>query len=89
MPTMSTNGRTWATEPIHVVDGRRAAHLRLMHPTAPHWQAQLRFRDRLHDDPGLAARYGDLKRRLAGRHRDDREAYTRAKAAFIQHSLKE
>lgn len=44
----------------------------------------LRFRDRLRADPVLAREYVELKRVLAGRHRDDREAYTDAKSEFVR-----
>ena len=43
----------------------------------------LRFRDALRADAALAAAYGELKLRLAERHRRDREAYTDAKTKFI------
>lgn len=45
---------------------------------------RLRFRDRLRADPAVAAEYATLKRTLAERHREDREAYTNAKAAFVK-----
>jgi GrpB-like predicted nucleotidyltransferase (UPF0157 family) len=43
----------------------------------------LRFRDRLRGDPALARRYEALKRELAERHRDDRDAYTEGKSEFV------
>jgi GrpB-like predicted nucleotidyltransferase (UPF0157 family) len=43
----------------------------------------LRFRDALHADPALAASYAALKRELAERFADDREAYAEAKTPFI------
>lgn len=43
----------------------------------------LRFRDHLRAHPDAAAEYALLKRRLAERHRDDAEAYQRAKSDFI------
>jgi GrpB-like predicted nucleotidyltransferase (UPF0157 family) len=43
-----------------------------------------RFRDRLRSNPTLAQEYTTLKRALAERYRNDREAYTEAKAAFIE-----
>jgi GrpB-like predicted nucleotidyltransferase (UPF0157 family) len=46
-------------------------------------QAHLILRDALRDDPALAAQYGALKRELAERYRDDRDAYTEGKSAFI------
>jgi GrpB-like predicted nucleotidyltransferase (UPF0157 family) len=45
---------------------------------------RLRFRDRLRANPALASEYESLKRTLAERHRDDREAYTEAKNEFIK-----
>jgi len=50
-------------------------------------ERRLRFRDRLRSDAALAREYVTLKRALAVRHRDDREAYTQAKAEFIRASL--
>ena len=47
----------------------------------------LTFRDRLRADPDLAAAYAALKRDAASRHRDDREAYTEAKAAFVARAI--
>lgn len=43
----------------------------------------LTFRDRLRARPELAQAYERLKRTLAARHPDDREAYTRGKDAFV------
>ena len=52
-------------------------------------ERRLRFRDRLRADPVLAGEYVALKRALAERHRDDREAYTEAKGGFVkQHELR-
>ncbi len=61
----------------------RTHHLHLVddHGELEH---RLRFRDRLRAEPLLAAEYATLKRELAGRYRNDREAYTEAKAAFIE-----
>ncbi len=47
----------------------------------------LTFRDRLRADPALAAAYAALKRDAATRHRDDREAYTEAKTAFVARAI--
>ena len=46
-------------------------------------QAHLTLRDALRDDPELAAAYGALKRDLAERYRDDRDAYSEGKSAFV------
>ena len=49
------------------------------------WSEQfaLLFRDYVRVHPEVAARYAELKRDLAQRYRDDREAYTEAKGPFI------
>jgi GrpB-like predicted nucleotidyltransferase (UPF0157 family) len=60
------------THQLHLVDERQELERRL------------RFRDRLRADPALATEYATLKRELAERHRDDREAYTDAKATFVK-----
>jgi GrpB-like predicted nucleotidyltransferase (UPF0157 family) len=65
----------------------RIAHLHLIQAGHPRWAEQLAFRDALRGDDQLARRYGDLKRLLAARHADDREAYTAAKAAFVANAL--
>lgn len=62
----------------------RLAHLHLMAPDEPRWREQLVFRDALRADPALAQDYAHLKVKAAGEHRDDREAYTEAKHAFVR-----
>ncbi len=47
-------------------------------------ERRLRFRDRLRADPVLAGEYVALKRALADRYSDDREAYTEAKSEFVK-----
>jgi GrpB-like predicted nucleotidyltransferase (UPF0157 family) len=44
----------------------------------------LSFRNRLRDDPEMAAAYARLKKDLAQPFRTDRERYTEAKTAFIR-----
>jgi GrpB-like predicted nucleotidyltransferase (UPF0157 family) len=68
---------------------RRTHHLHLVPTGSRRYRDELSFRDRLRADPRLAAGYAELKRQLAERHRDDREAYTAAKAAFIRAALGE
>jgi GrpB-like predicted nucleotidyltransferase (UPF0157 family) len=62
---------------------RRTHHVHVAEPTAEPWQ-RLSFRDYLITHPDEARRYADLKQTLAVRHRTDREAYTEAKAAFVE-----
>jgi GrpB-like predicted nucleotidyltransferase (UPF0157 family) len=66
----------------------RYAHLHLIPAGHPRWAEQIAFRDALRRDDDLARRYGDLKRRLASEHRDDREAYTEAKGEFVAQALR-
>jgi len=47
-------------------------------------ERRLHFRDRLRADPVLAGEYVALKRALAERYSDDREAYTEAKSEFVR-----
>jgi GrpB-like predicted nucleotidyltransferase (UPF0157 family) len=68
---------------------RRTHHLHLVPNGSPRFRDELGFRDRLRADPRLAADYAALKRRLAERHRDDREAYTEGKDRFIEQALAE
>jgi GrpB-like predicted nucleotidyltransferase (UPF0157 family) len=61
----------------------RTHHLHLVPVGSARYRAELAFRDRLRGDPATAREYEALKRDLATRHAEDREAYTEAKAAFI------
>jgi len=63
---------------------RRLFHMYLIEPVHPQWRARLAFRDWLRTHPDTASEYGALKHELAERHRDDREAYTEAKEAFVE-----
>ncbi|MDQ2851335.1 MAG: GrpB family protein [Actinomycetota bacterium] len=78
------DGRPWRRFFVKVIDGHRYAHLHVMRRDSVRWGQQLAFRDALRADSALAARYARLKRDLAARHGDDREAYTDAKHAFVQ-----
>lgn len=66
---------------------RRTHHLHLVPVGSRRYLDELDFRDALRADPALAARYAALKHGLAARFRDDREAYTRHKAPFIEEVL--
>lgn len=61
----------------------RTHHLHLVPVDSPRFRAELAFRDRLRGDGAVAAEYEALKRDLATRFRNDREAYTEAKASFV------
>lgn len=83
------DARPWRRFLIKVAADRRAAHLHLMQPESSRWREQLVFRDRLRADPGKAAEYAELKRRLAVERADNREAYTDGKEAFVRTVLRE
>jgi GrpB-like predicted nucleotidyltransferase (UPF0157 family) len=58
---------------------------------APDWGGyadQIAFRDYLRAHPRAARAYAQLKRALAAKNRDDRGAYTDAKAGFVRAILK-
>jgi GrpB-like predicted nucleotidyltransferase (UPF0157 family) len=62
---------------------QRTHHLHLVEEREE-LKRRLRFRDRLRADPVLAGEYVTMKRLLAERYRDDREAYTEAKGEFVR-----
>ncbi len=66
---------------------RRTHHLHLVPAGSRRYVEELAFRDLLRTEPKVAGAYAALKRELAQRFRDDREAYTDAKAGFIREAL--
>jgi GrpB-like predicted nucleotidyltransferase (UPF0157 family) len=62
---------------------RRTHHVHILEPTSDSWDRTLLFRNYLRDHADEAERYQQLKRELARRHREDREAYTRAKDSYV------
>ena len=66
---------------------RRTHHLHLVPASSRRYIEELAFRDLLRAEPEVAGAYAALKRELAQRFRDDREAYTDAKAGFIREAL--
>ncbi|MTV25931.1 GrpB family protein [Nitriliruptoraceae bacterium ZYF776] len=79
--------RPWRRFHVLPRAGARAAHLHLIAHDHPRCREMLVFRDHLRRDRRTAAAYGRLKERLARDHVLDREAYTRAKAAFVDEVL--
>ena len=67
----------------------RDHHLYVCREDARELLRHIEFRDRLRAEPALAAEYAELKRTLASRFRNDREAYTVAKAEFVERALRE
>jgi GrpB-like predicted nucleotidyltransferase (UPF0157 family) len=65
----------------------RTHHVHLVPFGCELWQDRLLFRDHLRMHGSIAGEYARLKRELAARHRNDREAYTDGKTAFVQRIL--
>ena len=78
--------RPWRWLLVRVGAGGRSrlAHLHLMPPGQSRWHEQLLFRDRLRASASLRAQYARVKTRAAKDHPHDREAYGRAKEAFVR-----
>jgi GrpB-like predicted nucleotidyltransferase (UPF0157 family) len=66
---------------------RRTHHLQLLPRRSQRFRDELGLRDRLRSDADLADAYALLKKELAQRHRNDRNAYTEGKCDFIRHAL--
>jgi GrpB-like predicted nucleotidyltransferase (UPF0157 family) len=74
----------WFCKPLPAA---RTHHLHLVPSGSDVWRERLSFRDALRADSELRNRYEHLKRHLSSVHREDREAYTEAKAPFIHQVL--
>lgn len=81
--------RPWRRFYVLPQDSTRIAHLHLVERDSDRWWRTLAFRDALRAQPQRADAYAELKRALAREHRDDREAYTAAKAEFIERVLQD
>jgi GrpB-like predicted nucleotidyltransferase (UPF0157 family) len=66
----------------------RTHHLHVIERDHPDARALLGFRDALRADQDLRREYVQLKRDLAGQHRDNRNAYSNAKSEFIERVLR-
>ncbi len=67
---------------------RRTHHLHLVPTGSGRFRDELDFRDRLRDEPTVAKAYAAIKHQLAAEFKHDREAYTAAKASFIDEVLR-
>ena len=67
----------------------RQYHLHLTTTDSSFWRDHRKFRDYLLSHPDAAAEYSALKRDLAARHPQDREAYIEGKTAFVNAILKQ
>ncbi len=65
----------------------RTHNLHIVETGGDLWSDRIVFRDHLRSHPEAFREYVCLKHALAERFRDDREAYTRAKADFISAML--
>ena len=68
---------------------RRTHHLHLVPTDSDRFRNELAFRDRLRSSSRLASEYAALKHGLAVRFTEDRDAYTDAKANFIDSALRQ
>jgi GrpB-like predicted nucleotidyltransferase (UPF0157 family) len=76
-----TPERRWFCKPNQT---DRTHHLHLVETGSPRHRDSLAFRDFLRGHPEEVTRYESLKRNLAARFPDDREAYTEGKAEFVR-----
>lgn len=66
----------------------RTHHLHMLESSSDVWRNHLLFRDYLLRHRGAAEEYEELKKGLAEKYSDNREAYTEGKAAFIEGVLR-
>jgi GrpB-like predicted nucleotidyltransferase (UPF0157 family) len=66
----------------------RAYHLHLVEEGGSLWMGYLAFRDYLRSHAAAARRFAEVKRLLAARHPEDREAYMNAKAPYVEEILR-
>ena len=67
--------------------GEQHYHLHMVEKRSHFWKRHLLFRDYLRAHPEVAQRYYRLKKELASKYGSDREAYTNAKASFIESTI--
>ena len=65
-------------------DAYRTHHVHLIPHESDLWQQRIKFRNLLRADKQIANDYSSLKKDLARRHVEDREAYTQEKWPFIK-----
>ncbi|MDQ3713584.1 MAG: GrpB family protein [Acidobacteriota bacterium] len=66
----------------------RSHHLHLVGVGSDFWRSHLLFRDYLRENQTIAEEYENLKKELAKRHAENREAYQHGKTVFIENVLK-
>ncbi len=68
--------------------GKPSHHLYVCNFDSGELRRHLVFRDYLRSHPEAALRYSELKKSLAGRYRNERDAYTEAKKDFVEKILR-
>jgi GrpB-like predicted nucleotidyltransferase (UPF0157 family) len=71
-------------EAFHTSPGDFPHHLYVCPPNSQEYRRHIAFRDHLRTHPENANAYATLKRSLADKFRDQREAYNQAKSQFVQ-----
>ncbi len=66
----------------------RTHHLHMLLIDSEAWRNHLLFRDFLRQNPAAAGKYDKLKRELAQKYQNDRDAYLDGKAEFVEKILK-
>jgi len=79
--------RPWRRFCVMVKDSHRFAHLHLVPSNSERWNQHILFREILRKDEHLRNEYQEFKNHLARDLGSDREAYTQAKAEFIEKVL--
>ena len=95
VPTLEANGYEYRpkddeSERLHCSKGppeTRTHYLKLVERDTAFHRETVAFRDHLRENPRDADLYAALKYELADRHAEDRDAYTEAKAGFIEDVL--
>ncbi len=65
-------------------DAEDLVHVHMVEVGSAFWERHLLFRDHLRANPEAAREYEALKRDLALKHGEDRDAYTEGKSAFVR-----
>lgn len=65
----------------------RTHHLHMLLTDSDEWRNHLAFRDYLRQNPDAAQEYDKLKKELAEKYGNDRDAYLDGKAAFVEKIL--
>lgn len=68
-------------------DIKRTHHVNVVQYQSDYWKNDLLFRDYLLANPNTAAKYGQIKTKLAKKFANDRKTYTEGKKKFIESVL--